>query len=111
LTSRLAPIRFGSLSIAKVSQADTDEIIRQLVNRAKAGEDKAIHAYARLLGEAFGRAGQEAPVDPRPTSERPWEEWSEAERASYGLARLEQREREDAERRATGDASDPRGEG
>ena len=71
------------LSIAKVSQADTDEIVRQLVARAKGGEDKAIHAYARLLTEAFGRSGTEAPVDPRPAAERPWEEWSEAERATY----------------------------
>ena len=52
------------LSIAKVSQADTDEIVRQLVARAKGGEDKAIHAYARLLTEAFGRSGREKRRNP-----------------------------------------------
>jgi hypothetical protein len=64
------------LSIAKVSQADTDEIVRQLVQRAKAGEDKTIHAYARLLDQSFGRSGTEPVADPRPVGERTWEEWS-----------------------------------
>ena len=56
-------------SIAKVSQADTDEIVRQLVQRAKAGEDKTIHAYARLLDQSFGRSGTEPVADPRPVVE------------------------------------------
>ena len=83
-------------------------MVQRLATDAAQGDVKSIHALARLLDQSFGRAGQEEPADPRSTDEKPWEEWTEAERASYRQALLAQREREDAERKAAGDSSDPR---
>jgi hypothetical protein len=107
LANLTARQRLG-LSLAKVSQDEMDVVVAALVTRAKNGEEKAIHALARLLDQSFGRAGTEPVAVPRPTTEKPWEEWTEAERASYRQALLAQRKREDAERQAAGDSSDPR---
>ena len=89
------------ISIAKVSQADTDAIIANLVARAKSGEDKAIHAYARLLDQSFGRAGEEKVADDRPMVDKTFEEMTSQERSQYRAELL-------ARIRAYNDASDPR---
>ena len=107
LANLTARQRLG-LGLSKLTQEQLDAVVQRLATDAAAGDTKAVHAIVRLLDQSFGRAGQEEPADPRSTDEKPWEEWTEAERASYRQALLAQREREDAERQAAGDSSDPR---
>jgi hypothetical protein len=107
LANLTARQRLG-LGLSKLTQEQLDAVVQRLATDAAAGDTKAVHAFVRLLDQSFGRAGQEEPADPRSTDEKPWEEWTEAERASYRQALLAQREREDAERQAAGDSSDPR---
>lgn len=96
------------LSLSKLSQADMDEVVQSLARRAKTGDEKAVNALARLLDQSFGRSGTEPVADPRPTTEKPWEEWTEAEKAQYRSALLAERDRLQAEAEAAGDATDPR---
>jgi hypothetical protein len=44
-----------------VSQEDLDLVIRNLVTRAERRDDKAIHAFARLLDQSFGRRAPRHP--------------------------------------------------
>ena len=95
LANLTARQRLG-LGLSKLTQEQLDAVVQRLATDAAAGDTKAVHAIVRLLDQSFGRAGQEEPADPRSTDEKPWEEWTEAERASYRQALLAQREREDA---------------
>jgi hypothetical protein len=96
------------LAVSKLTQEQLDAVVQRLAADAAAGDAKAVHAFARLLDQSFGKAGFEEQADPRPTAEKPYEEWTEAERAEWRAALLAQRDREDAERRAAGDDTDPR---
>jgi len=98
------------LSLAKVSQSDMDEVVAALVQRAKDGDTKAIHAMARLLDQSFGRAGVTAEEDGRSADEKSWQEMTPQERAAYRAALIAQVEKERAERKAAGDPTDPRSE-
>lgn len=95
------------LGLSKVSQEDIDLVITSLVNQAKAGDVKSIHALARLFDQGFGRAGAEEAIDPKPRSERPYEQWTEAERSEWRATLLAERARQ---REAAGLTTDPRTE-
>jgi hypothetical protein len=90
------------LSVSKLTQDELDAAVHALVVKAATGDARAIHALARVLDQAFGKAGDEAPADPRDMDERAWEEWSPAERAQYRAALLAKvKEGREAELRAT----------
>lgn len=96
------------MSLAKVSQDDMDAVIRQLVGDAKRGDTKAIHALARMLDQSFGHAGAEDVADARPLDEKTFLEMTPAERATYRSALVQAYEREQADKRPSDDATDPR---
>lgn len=89
---------------SKLSVADYEAVISKLRDDAKGGDEKAVHALARLHDQAFGRS---QPRDDETGSEEDaWESMSPAQRAAWRAKALREIE-EDG--KASGDPSDPRG--
>lgn len=101
LTSRQ---RMG-IALSELTIDDMRAVRDALLVKAKAGDEKAVNAIARLLDQSYGRAGQEEAVDPTPRDERPFEQWTAGEKAEYRAALLQERDRQ---RVAAGQAADPR---
>lgn len=101
LTSRQ---RMG-IALSELTIDDMRAVRDALLVKAKAGDEKAVNAIARLLDQSYGRAGQEEAVDPTPRDNRPFEQWTAGEKAEYRAALLQERERQ---RVAAGQAADPR---
>lgn len=77
------------LSLAKLSQAQLDAVVQALADRAAKGEEKAVHALARLSDQAFGKAQPEEEED---TSDV--DKLSRAARAAMLARLLEEEERD-----------------
>ena len=93
------------LAVSKLTQEELDAAVHTLAIQAASGDARAIHALARVLDQAFGRAKEEVAPDGRDADQKQWDEMTPAERAAYRVELLRQvRE----QRTSSMDSTDPR---
>jgi len=74
-----------ALALARVPQAELDELVARMVRQAAAGEERSAHVLARLADQAFGRVPA---AEPTASGEaETWTDMSRDERAAWA-ARL-----------------------
>lgn len=95
------------IALAKTAQADIDRMVQRMVRQAGQGEERSVHAVARLATEAFGRVGQAAPVE---EGEETWEGMSREKKAALSARLLREAEEMEANARST-DPGTPRASG
>jgi hypothetical protein len=91
--------------LSELTLDELRDVRNALLAEAKRGDEKAVHALARLFDQSFGRSEPQADEKEADGPEI-WESMPPAKRAALRAQLL--REAEEEERRATGDPSDPR---
>lgn len=70
-----------ALALARVPQAELDELVARMVRQAAAGEERSAHVLARLADQAFGRVPA---AEPTASDEaETWTDMSRDERAAW----------------------------
>lgn len=101
--ARLTARQRLGLAMSELTLEDIRAVRDGLLRKAKTGDEKAVHALARLLDQSFGRA--QPHEDEGGTELEAWESMSAGERATARARWLRELE-EDG--RPAGDSSDPR---
>ena len=106
--ARLTARQRLGIALSELTIEDMRGVIAALVTAAKTGDEKAVHALARLLDQSFGRAQEQVDEVQGDDGPQAWEALSPAQRSTLRAQLLAEA---DEERRATGDPSDPRAAG